>query len=59
MCVFVSVCLYVHTYASASGDQKRMWSPLEQELQAFVSPLTEVLVTELGSSRRAVSALDH
>lgn len=29
------MCVYMHI--GAQGDQRRMWDPLEPELQAFVS----------------------
>lgn len=41
------------------GDQKRAPDPLELELLEFVSCLTGVLGTELGSSGTAASILNH
>lgn len=42
--------LYVHVFAGVLGGQERVSGPLEMELQAIVSSLTEVLGTELRSS---------
>lgn len=49
MCVYVSVCKYVHVSASAPRVQKRVSDPPELELQWFVvmSCLTWILGTKL------------
>lgn len=58
MCVRVHVCLYRFTHMSVSaheGEKREM----EQESQVVESPLVEVLRTELLSSAKGASALNH
>lgn len=52
MYVSMSAC------ASTCGGQKRVWDSLKLELEVDVIPLTWVLGTELGSSRKATAALN-
>ena len=53
------IYLWICAYICACGDRKRVWYPLELELQAVVRQLTWVLGIELGSSARATSPLEH
>ena len=47
------VCVYMHTYLGAPGDQTRVSEFLELELQTVVSHVTWRLGTEPGPSIRA------
>lgn len=61
MCVRVHVCLYRFTHMSVSAHEgeKREFETMEQESQVVESPLVEVLRTELLSSAKGASALNH
>lgn len=56
VCIYASVCGYVHVSADAYRVQKR--APLELELKVVVSYLTQVLGIELRSLVRTGSALN-
>lgn len=56
MCVRVHVCLYRFTHMSVSAHEGET---MEQESQVVESPLVEVLRTELLSSAKGASALNH
>lgn len=49
----------MHVCAHANKGQKRSSDPLELELQTYVSFLTRVLGTKLGSSVKVVHNLKH
>lgn len=53
-----SVCVSVHVSKDALGSQKRVYDPLQLELQAGVSCQIRVQGTELGSSARMVRVLN-
>lgn len=54
MCVFVSVCGYLHMCAGL-----RCQTPMELEFEVLVSCLTWVVGTELGSSAVVIYTLNH
>lgn len=56
MCV--SLCQSGHVIASALRGQRRVSAPPKLDLQAVVCSLTWVLEITLGSSERAVVALN-
>lgn len=49
MCVYVYMSGHVHIHVGSCGDQKRVSSPLELELQVVVSHLLWVLVLKQNS----------
>lgn len=55
----MTVCGHAHRISGVNGVLERPPDPLELELYVVVSCLTWALDTELGSSTRAVGALDQ
>lgn len=56
MCI--CVCLSVYHICSACGGQRRVWSPLELELQVVMNSLICVLRAELQPPAKTASTLN-
>lgn len=56
MCI--RVCLSVYHICSACGGQRRVWSPLELELQVVMNSLICVLRAELQPPAKTASTLN-
>lgn len=56
MCIYVSMCGYMHASANTHGVQKRASDPLKLKLQEVTATM-QVLETELQPSSRTVCVL--